>query len=372
VPIDLGAMRASGISASVYDRVKRRLGLDTPTRICDSMQVLAEVEPEVMDRLHVDVVPLELPNSRWLGRNISDYVQKTLFDGTTVHFPPGTRIDETRDGSWLLLGASGEPFARMPKGGFHFDFIRPTMSGRRIDPNAFRPQSDIPDEDLTCLAERARLLYENTDKAILGWGFGISFMGLSAILSDNITQGALDEWLCMLMVEKETAHEMMARAVDASISCLKLVREAVGDRCFAWGIASDDAGTQRGELIAPDLFAEMIVPHYRRLCDWVHSNTSWKTFLHSCGSIYHYIQLWIDAGIDILNPVQTSAANMEPERLKREFGDRMRVFKPGGGFVFTQVHNIQSNVPPENVIAMFDAAHEFGAARQDIRHWGSK
>ena len=230
----------------------------------------------------------------------------------------------------------------------------------------------VTDEDLACLAERARFLYETTDKAILGWGFGISFMGLSAILSDNITQGALDEWLCMLMTEKGTAHEMMARAVDASISCLKLVREAVGDRCFAWGIASDDAGTQRGELIAPDLFAEMIVPHYRRLCDWVHSNTSWKTFLHSCGSIYHYIQLWIDAGIDILNPVQTSAANMEPERLKREFGDRMRVFKPGGGFVFTQVHNIQSNVPPENVIAMFDAAHEFGAARQDIRHWGSK
>ena len=114
----------------------------------------------------------------------------------------------------------------------------------------------------------------------------------------------------------ETCHEMMDRSVDASIQCLKQLHDAVGDTCFAWGIAADDSGTQRGEFISPDLWVEMVKPHYAKLCDWVHKNTGWKTFLHSCGSVYNLIPHMIDAGIDILNPIQTSAANMEPELLK--------------------------------------------------------
>ena len=201
--------------------------------------------------------------------------------------------------------------------------------------------------------------------------------------------GQPTEWMMMLMTEKETCHEMMARSVDASIENLKQLNEAVGDYCLAWGIAADDSGTQRREFINPDLWAEMIKPHYARLCSWIHENTSWKTYLHCCGSIYNLIPHMIDAGIDILNPVQTSADGMEPERLKDEFGgklvfwgggcdtqrilptaspdeirehvrERISIFKSGGGYVFTQVHNIQPNVPAENVIAMLDAAFECG------------
>ena len=278
----------------------------------------------------------------------------------------------------------------MPKDGYYFDFLRPTMSSARIDPDAFRPSKTVPDEELRTIAEHGRFLFENTDKALLGWGASVSFMGLSALLADNIAQGSLDEWLCVLMTEKETAHEMMGRFVDASIARLELYHQAVGDYCFAWGIASDDAGMQHGEFISPGLFTEMIKPHYKRLCDWVHANTKWKTCLHSCGSIYHFISDWIDSGIDILNPVQISAANMEPERLMEEFGGKIvfwgggcdtqdvlpsgtpeevrehvrkniEVFTSGdGGYVFTQVHNIQQDVPAENVEAMFKAAYDFG------------
>lgn len=391
IPIDLGGIRASGINAVVYDQLKRRMGINTPTKIHDSMQILAEIEPEVLDRLNIDVVPLEASTARWAEMDASAGSERRLFCGTTVHFPPGTRITEGDDGSWYLHRENGERFAHMPKNGLYFDFIRPTMGGRGIDPNVFNPPKTVPDDELEILSQRSKYLYESTDKAVLGWGSSLSLMGMSALLAENITQGDLDEWLCMLVVEKETANDMMGRYVDATISCLKQYHQAVGDRCFAWGIASDDAGTQRGELIAPELFAEMIVPHYKRLCDWVHANTSWKTFLHSCGSIYHYIPYWIDAGIDILNPVQISAANMEPERLKSEFGKKIvfwgggcdtqkvlplgtrgeirdhvrrniEVFGKGGGFVFTQVHNIQQNVPVENVEAMLEAALEFGAS----------
>jgi len=390
IPIDLGGIRASGINVVVYDQLKRRMGLHTPNKIHDSMQLLAELEPEVLDRLHVDVVPLEASTADWSRADASSGVKRRLFSGLEVYFPPQTCIHEESDGSWLLCNARGEAYARMPKNGYYFDFIRPTMSARRIDPAAFRPRATIPDEELDALSRHARYLYENTDKAILGWGASISLMGLSALLSDNITQGALDEWLAMLVLGKETAHGMMGRYVDAVIACLALCYQAVGDRCFAWGVASDDAGTQRAGLISPDLFAEMIAPHYKRLCDWVHAHTSWKTYLHSCGSVYAYIPHWIAAGVDILNPVQISAANMEPERLMREFGGRivfwggggdtqrvlpqgtpeevrahvrhnLEVFGSGkGGYVFTQVHNIQQNVPVENVEAMFAAAYEFG------------
>lgn len=393
VPVDLGGIRASGISVIPYAKLKERMGLKTPHKIHDSMQLLAELEPEVLERLHVDVVPLEAMTADWATAPAETGVRKQLFSGLPVYFPPGTDIAVEPDGSWVMRNRAGTPFARIPKDGHYFDFIRPTMAGLSIDPKKFQPRREIPEDELERLSRRARFLYDHTDKAILGWGASISMMGLSALLSDNITQGALDEWLCMLMTEKETAHDMMGRYTDAVIECLRQSHQAVGDRCFAWGVASDDAGTQKGELIAPDLFAEMVIPHYRRLCDWVHANTQWKTYLHSCGSVYHYIPFWIEAGIDILNPVQISAANMEPERLMRDFGgkivfwgggcDTQRVLPKGtpnevrehvkknldafawqkGGFVFTQVHNIQPNVPVENIEAMFDAVWQYGGGQ---------
>lgn len=389
IPIDLGGMRASGINAVVYDSLKKRMGINTPTKIRDTMQILAEIEIEVLNRLHVDVVPLEVITAAWARQDAVEGVEKELFCGLTVFFQPKTNITVEKDGVWLLRDPSGKASAKMPYNGYYFDYLRPTMASKKIDPDAFKPNDTVSDEELDQLAFHAQYLYENTDKALLGWGSCISLIGLSALLADHITQGSLDEWMYMLMVEKETAHEMMGRYVDAAIKCFTLYNEAVGDYCFAWGVGTDDAGTQRGEFLSPDLFTEMIQPHYKRLCDWVHSNTKWKTFLHSCGSIYHFIPGWIDAGIDILNPVQISAANMEPERLMKDFGGKIvfwgggcdtqhvlpkgtpeeirehvarniEVFSSGnGGYVFNQVHNIQQNVPVENVEIMFEAAYEY-------------
>jgi len=390
VPIDLGAMRASGISARVYTQLKDRLGLTGPTKALDSMQILAEVELEVIDACHVDVVPLEGGLAAWCGMEAEAGVVEALPDGPEVWFAPGMRIREEADGSWVLLDAAGGPYARMPAGGLYFDFIRPTMAATRIDPEKFQPSSDVPDEQLDAFAKRAEWLYNNTDKAIFGWGASISFFGLSALLSDNITQGSLDEWLCMLMTDKAVATEMMTRATDAAIARAKLYHQAAGDKVMIWGVASDDAGTQRGGLIRPELFEEMILPHYRRFNEWVHANTNWKTFLHSCGAVSEYVEGWIDSGIDILNPVQISATGMAPDELMARFGGRVVFWgggcdtqhvlplgtpdevrdhvrrnietfaRPEGGYVFNQVHNIQADVPVDNVIAMLDAAYEFG------------
>jgi hypothetical protein len=391
VPIDLGGMKASGIAAATYMRLKERLRIRTPTRILDARFMIADVEEEVRKRFRVDVVPVDLSCITGAVRPENEWVPRSLFDGSPVLFPPGTAIREDADGGWTLLDADGSPSTfRMPRGGYYFDdtsFNR----GDGIDPQKFTPQSDIPDESLRMMADYAADLYRSTDYALLGWGFGVCFLGLSLITDrrNNVTQGMPDEWMMMLMTEKETCHEIMDRSVEATIRCLKLVSQAVGDFCFAWGIASDDSGTQRCEFIHPDLWAEMIKPHYARLCAWVHRNTKLKTFFHSCGSIPHLIPHLIEAGVDILNPVQTSAAGMDPRRLKREFGrrivfwgggcdtqstlpfgtpeevreqvrERLGIFAPGGGYVFNQVHNIQANVPPENIVAMLEAACDFG------------
>jgi len=393
VPIDLGGMKASGIAAGAYHRLKKLLGIRGATKVSDLRFMIAAVEPEVLRRFHVDVVPVDLSCIVAAVRPDNEWVPRTLFDRTPVLLPPGTAIREEKDGGWVLLNEDGSASSfRMPPGGYYFDDVTFNRGGR-IDPARFNPQTEIPDESLRLMADYAGSLYRSTDFALLGWGFGVCFLGLSLITdrASNVTQGRPDEWMVMLLTEKDTCHQLMDRSVEAAISCLRLVNQAVGDYCFAWGIASDDSGTQRGEFISPDLWAEMIKPHYTKLCDWVHRNTRMKTFFHCCGSIPHLIPHLIEAGVDILNPVQTSAAGMDPLRLKREFGrrivfwgggcdtqsvlptatpdavrshvkERLEIFSPGGGYVFNQVHNIQANVPPENVAAMLDAACDYGGS----------
>jgi hypothetical protein len=393
VPIDLGGMKASNISVLSYERLKKLLGIRTPTRVLDARFMIAVVEEEILSRFHADVLPIDLSGIIGAVRPEREWTPRMLFDGTRVLFAPEVSIREDPDGGWRLLNADGSPSTyRMPKGGYYFDDTEFNW-GTEIDPSKFTPQSDIPDESLKLLADYAGRLHRDTEYALLGWGFGVCFLGLSLITDrrNNVTQGMPDKWMMMLMEQKDTCHELMDRSVEATIRCLRLVNEAVGDYCFAWGIASDDSGTQRGEFINPDLWAEMIKPHYAKLCDWIHRNTRMKVYFHCCGSIPRLIPHLIEAGIDILNPIQTSAAGMDPETLKKKFGgkivfwgggcdtqtvlptatpeevrehvrERMRIFAPGGGFVFTQVHNIQAKVPPENIVAMLDAAYEFGGA----------
>jgi uroporphyrinogen-III decarboxylase len=390
VPIDLGAMKASGITVSAYNQLKARLGIHTRTRVWDPRLMIASVEDEVLQRFHADVVPLDVSSAVHDARPDSEWKPRTLYDGAESLLPPDVDVGLDSEGRWVLLDVDGNPSSfRMPRGGFYFDDIAFDRPGMKIDPAAFRPVNGFSDEQLRALEARSKYFYENTGYALLGWGGGVCFLGLSLITDrmSNVAMGLPSEWMIMLMTEKETCHEMMNRSVEAAIQCFEQLHDAVGDTCFAWGIASDDSGTQRSEFIGPDLWAEMIKPHYAKLCAWVHHNTKWKTYLHCCGSIYGLIPHMIEAGIDILNPVQTSAANMQPERLKAEFGgkivfwgggcdtqrvlptatpeeirehvrERLAIFRPGGGYIFNQVHNIQTNVPTENIIAMFEAAYE--------------
>ena len=393
VPIDLGGMKASGIAVGAYSRLKKHLGMAGKTKVLDTRFMIAMVEEEIRRRFHVDVIPLDASTILAEASPEDQWVPRKLFNGDEALFPPGTRIHEEPNGDWRLLDADGSPSSfRMPQGGFYFDDTAFGIAEGEFDPGKFKPITTIPDEHLRQLENYGRHLYNNTEYALLGWGYGVCFLGMSLITdrANNLTQGMPKEWMMMLLSEKETCHELMGKSVEAYIQCLKQINQAVGDYCFAWGIAADDSGTQRSEFIRPALWVEMIKPHYQDLCQWIHTNTRMKTFFHCCGSIYNLIPHLIEAGIDILNPVQTSAANMEPSRLKKQFGDRLvfwgggcdtqqmlgnatpeeirqhvkdrfGVFAPGAGYVFNQIHNIQADVPAANIVAMLDAAYEYGA-----------
>jgi uroporphyrinogen-III decarboxylase len=189
------------------------------------------------------------------------------------------------------------------------------------------------------------------------------------------------------VTRKEYVREVFERQCEIALNNLAKIHQVVGDKISVVFITGTDFGMQTGPFISPAAYRDLYQPFHRRINDWIHENTNWKTFIHSCGSVVEFIPDFIDAGFDILNPVQCSAVGMDPETLKERFGDkitfwgggvdtqktlpfgtpedvrkevaeRIRVFGKGGGFVFNSIHNIQARTPVENLVAFYEAFKE--------------
>jgi uroporphyrinogen-III decarboxylase len=196
------------------------------------------------------------------------------------------------------------------------------------------------------------------------------------------------EWYMTTAARRDYVHAVFERQTTVAIDNLTRIRAVVGDNVDVLYLCGTDFGTQTSSFCSGKSFRELWFPYYSRLCGWVHENTTWKVFKHSCGSVDRFIPAFIEAGIDILNPVQCSAAGMEAEHLKAAYGDRLtfwgggidtqkllpfgtpdevrgqvlrrcQVFGAGGGFVFNTIHNIQARTPVANIVAMLEAVREF-------------
>jgi len=362
VPIDLGGSTgASGIHVLAYDALRKHLGLPYGrVRSNDVMQQLAMMEEPVLKRLHVDVVQISSCSFAPDGFGTS------LFPSCTVEFPMRLPLVRELDG-WSLTDAAGNRF-RKPDSSLYFD----SEDGRHW----YGTELPLTDEYLSELERNVGRFYEETDYALAG-RFGGSFFS-----SDP-------EFLMAMATEPDPIHEALDRKCDELIRKVSRVNQAIGKYLFCV-ICADDFGAQNNPFISPDMFREMIVPHYKKFSSWLHANTDLKLYLHSCGAIMPLMDDIVDMGVDLLNPVQTSAGGMDPVELKRKYGrkivfwgggcdtqhvlgkkpinelvehvrERMRIFAPGGGFVFNQIHAIQPTVKPEDICAMFDAAYEYGA-----------
>jgi uroporphyrinogen-III decarboxylase len=385
IPIDLGGSITSGISAYALVRLRNHLGMKRPVKVYDVFQMLGEVEMDLVEKFHIDVLPVE-PLSLFFGMRRKDYKPWKLPDGTEILMPGNFNVEIDGNGDYLLReeGNPSKPIvARMPKGGFYFedlslihfvdDFTPPPLE-------KIKGQRKIKEEDLEFMVERARLLRNETDKALLlgPW----PYVGLVGV-------GSIPNFLMLIATEKNYVKELMHLREEETIENLKLLWKNVGENVDIVIIDGWDFGSQQGELISPEDFLEIYAPHYRSINAWVHQNTTWKTWQHICGSITKILPILVDTGLDILNPVQVSAKGMDPSWLKREFGSRLtfwgggintqstlpfgtpeevenevkemiRIFGPGGGFVFAAVHNIQPGTPPKNIEVMLQAVIKYG------------
>ncbi|MCX8037170.1 MAG: uroporphyrinogen decarboxylase family protein [Candidatus Sumerlaeia bacterium] len=393
VPVDLGATPSSGISAIAYGNLKRHLGIaDGHTRIYDVVQQLAQPEDFILDRFRVDVVDV----GRSFNTNDNDWYDITLADGQKAQYPVWFRPERQPDGSYVARHRDGTELARMPAGGTFFDqTCFPYIDGYPSDYSGLReamskvlwaafahsPWDHAGEPDFWAqLRQRAIALRQSTDRAIM-IACGCNLFEWGTFLR------RMDNFLMDLYTEQKQVERLLDALMEVHMAGLGKVCEAVGDVVDILRFG-DDLGTDSGPFMAPEIYRKLFKPRHTQLCAYVHRHTTMKTFLHSCGSIYALLPDLIEAGYDVINPVQTSCRNMEPERLKREFGRdicfwgggcdtrailnratpqevkdhvkrRLEIFSPGGGFVFNTVHNILPEVPPQNVVAMFEAIEEF-------------
>ena len=395
VPLDLGSTLITGIQASSYAKLKKVLGIEGGTiRVDDPFQMLAQVEDSVKQALGIDTYGIQLPTNIFGYKN-ENWKPFTLFDGTEVEISGHFEYDVLDNGDIVQYpkGDRGAPpSGRMPEGGYYFDVIvrQEPIDEAKLDPKEWVDQSysRYSDEELKYLEETSRWHYENTDYALIGNFFGAGFGDIAFVPGPHILHPKgirnPEEWYISSILRKSYIQDIYHYQFELQMDNLKLYREAVGDRIEVIVMSGTDFGSQNGPFISPDAYREMYKPLHKRMNDWVHNNTPWKTFFHTCGSLIGLLDDFHEAGVDILNPVQISAKGMDPKFLKNNFGDKfvfwgggidaqhtlpfgspekverevaenVRVFGKNGGFVFNNVHNIQAGIPVENLSALFES-----------------
>ncbi len=376
VPIDLGGSIVTGINAVGYARLKRHLGLPGPARVTSVTLLLAEVEEELAARWGLDVLPVPRYHAAPGVPLSGGWREHPLPDGTPALFPSAFSPRIRADGAWELL-EQGQVASRLSPGSGSFVPARFPLAGASLEQLEAWEPARITAEELEFLGRIAQRLHETTDKALFGW-FNGSIFEQSQFLC------GWDEFLVHLAVDPPFADRLLAKLADAAIGDLRLYLQAVGPYLEVVGFG-DDFGAQGGLQLSPAMFRERIKPHLARIYSAAHAGSKARVLLHSCGAVAELIEDFIQIGVDILNPVQTSAAGMEPAGLKARFGERivfwgggadvqrilplgtpeevrrdvrrrLEVFTPGGGYVFAPIHNLQADVPPENVVAMYEEA----------------
>ncbi|MHB1416601.1 MAG: uroporphyrinogen decarboxylase family protein [Chloroflexota bacterium] len=356
VPIDLGSTRCTSIHADGHARLRQHLGLQGGEDvITDKIMRPVLVDERILQRLDVDV--------------------RGLFIG----FPSTSRDAQLSPTRWRdEWGVERE----MPPGSLYYDLVHSPLQGEITLQDIVNYPWPDPDDAgrYHGLVERAKALRASTDCAII-FNMASGFVHVAQYLR------GFQEWFTDLLLDPKLAVALMDAICEVNMAivakALPMVRDYV-DLVFT----GDDIGHQNSPLVAPELYRKLIKPGHKRYFDLVHSLTDAKVLYHTCGDVYPLIPDLIDMGIDAITPVQVTAKDMDPAKLKREYGDKMAFWGAvdshrvlpfgtvedvkrevelriqqaahGGGYIVDAVHNIQPDVPPENIIAMYDHTREYG------------
>lgn len=390
IPIDFSGHRSSGISPILYPQLRAFLGLlPRPVRVYDPIQQMAIVDEDMLDLFGVDTIEL----GRGFALKDEDWADWVLPDGSPCQMPAWV-IPEREEDRWIIRSKSGKIIAEMPDGVQYFhqayypfykednlDMLQEALDDCMWSAIASPPGPLVsgPDGD-RLLAQGAQNLRVSTDRAILGL-FGGNLLELGEFLYRN------DKFLMLLVLDPPRVHEFLDRLVEMHLENLEKYLELVG-KYIDIIVFGDDLGMQTGPRISPEMYREFFKPRHSKMWKRAKELANVKVMLHCCGGVRQLLPDLIEAGLDAINPVQISCCGMEPKKLKVDFGDKIvfwgggcdtqhilplgtpdevrdhvhkniEIFKKGGGFVFQQVHNILANVPPANVVAMFEAINGY-------------
>lgn len=396
VPIDLGSTVVSSIHAAAYIKLREKLGLEKKlVHVSDPLLMTTDVDMDVLNALEIDVISLPgLYNT--IGVKNQNYKEWTLPQGITVGVPGDFNVTQDEDGS-ILAFAQGDmnypPSAKMPTGAMYFDgIVRQENLEEKLEWNAIKDyegQFDLlTDEELLYLEKTADDYYKNTEFSLVGsygnGGLGDAFHIPAPWMKEVKGIRDVAQWFMALYLNPSYLSEQFAMQTEISLKNLKSYYQAVGDKIDVLFLSGADYAHQTGSLIGTEMYRELFMPHYKKLNEWIHQNTSWKTFMHCCGSVVELLPSFIESGFDIINPVQVSATGMDPAVLKERFGEDIvfwgggcdpqytmtrktpdevyletkrnaEIFSVNGGFIGGNVHNVQYDVTPENLIAELNA-----------------
>jgi len=396
VPIDLGSTPSSGISAIAHNNLLEHLSLGKPTLIYDVVQQLAQPGDELIDLLGLDILDI----GRTFNDKKHDWYEITLQNGKSAYYPKWFKPELNGKNEWQFIHESGRKIASMPEGATFFDQTYfPWENGYPDSRSGMEetldeamdhvlwsrlvhsPWDHAADPDFyNTLRQKTIDLRNTTDKALMVVN-GCNLYEWGTFLR------RMDNFLMDLYTDQKNVALLMELLMERHLKSLEKTCEAVGDQVDVLRFG-DDLGMDSGPFMGLDVYRDLFHEQRKSLCSFVHKNSTMKTFLHTCGSMHQYIPSLIEEGIDIINPVQTNCRDMEPEKLKNEFGKdivfwgggmdprsilnhgnpeqvraevrrRLDVFAPGGGFVFNNIHNIMPDVPPENILAMFDEVKNY-------------
>jgi len=393
VPADLGATPSSGISAIAYVNLKQHLGIQIGhTRVYDVIQQLAQPEDEILDRYHIDAIDI----GRAFNTDDAAWYDFELPQGLSVQFPAWFRPVKQPSGAWEAFDHENMRLATMPQDATFFDqTIFPYVdgypdnyadlgywmnkvhwSGLALSPWDHAAEPGFWSE----LRQRSLELRQSSGRALM-MGAGCNLFEWGTFLR------RIDHFLMDLASDQANVERLLDALLERHLQSLEKICQAVGDVADLIRFG-DDLGTNQGPFMSPATYRKLFKPRHKLMIDYVKTHSRMRPFLHSCGSIYKLLPDLIEAGFEVINPVQTNTKDMQPERLKREFGSSLtfwgggsdtrhilnhstpeqvkedvrrniETLSPGGGFVFNTIHNIMPDVPPENVVAMFEAVDEY-------------
>jgi hypothetical protein len=399
--MDFGGTAVTGMHVNIVIALRDHYGLEKrPVKVHEPYQMLGLIEDDLQTALGIDVEGVYAAETLFGFRNES-WKPWRMDSGVEVLVSEHFKTTKDKNGDTLIYpkgDLSAPPSGRLPKNGFFFDTIvrQDPINEDKLDPeDNLEEFGPISKRDLRYFGEATKAA-ALTGRGVMATFGGTAFGDIALVPAPFLKYPKgirdIEEWYVSTLTRPSYIHKIFEKQTEVALANLEKIRGQVSDRVQAVFICGTDFGTQLSTFCSVETFRSLYAPYYRQVNAWIHKNTAWKTFKHSCGAVETLIPAFIEAGFDILNPVQCSAAGMEGEKLKAKYGpdivfwgggvdtqktlmfgtsaavrrevlDRCQVFGKGGGFIFNAVHNIQANVPTQNVVALFDAFKEFHGAR---------